>query len=178
METLFASIKKFKNYNKDAIYFENKVVSYKTLYSNILKMANYLSELGIKEKDVVTLVLPNIPSCIYAFYALNGLGAIQNILHPLTPLKKIKESMKETNSKYLITLGTLYHDIKKEEVTDIKYILANAYYDKGIVYRKLFNLKYKLPNNKNNIYNLDLYNKKKEITYVYFFFYINVVYIQ
>ena len=42
-------------------------------------------EVVFNEKgDVVTVVLPNIPLTIYTFYALNALGVIQNILHPLS----------------------------------------------------------------------------------------------
>lgn len=162
METLYESIAKYQNKDIVAMYYENKKINYKTLISNIHKMVNYLREEGIKEGDVVTLVLPNVPSCIYAFYALNAIGAIENILHPLTPLPKIIESMEKTKSKVLITLGTLYQEINKNYYdSDIKFFLVNPMYDNNLLMRKMFYLKFKKPKGK-NIYNLEDFRKHSD----------------
>ena len=63
------------------------------MYDNVLKLATFFKRLGIKKGDVVTLVLPNIPQCIYSIYALNVIGAIINILHQLTKFVNILVKM-------------------------------------------------------------------------------------
>ena len=106
--TLFESLLKYKNCKHKALYFSNKSISFEKLIFNIQKMVNYLRQSGIKKDDVVTVVLPNVPVTIYLFYALNALGAILNIIHPLTPFNGIVESMEKTNSKHVVLLQTLY----------------------------------------------------------------------
>ena len=74
--------------------------------------------------------MPNIPTTIYAFYALNALGVIQNIIHPLTFFENIIKSMKETNSNNVILLSTYYQEnnqIIQDSASSIpyKFILEN-----------------------------------------------------
>ena len=78
--TLYDKIKNFENSGVNALYFENKNITYKTLLSNIRKLMSYFRSKGISKGDVVSVVLPNLPSSIYTFYALNALGVVQNII--------------------------------------------------------------------------------------------------
>ena len=67
---LYERILNYNNSDINALYYNNKSISYKQMMINIRKMANFLSLKGIKKGDVVTVVLPNIPVTIYTFYAL------------------------------------------------------------------------------------------------------------
>ena len=100
MLTLYESLKRNENINVNALYFENKSYTFKEVVKNVEKMVTYLQNKGIKENDVVTVVLPNVPVTIYLFYALNAIGAIQNIVHPLTPAKQIIKTIIATNCSF------------------------------------------------------------------------------
>ena len=49
-------------------YFDNRI-SYNEFFNNIDICARSLRSHGVKEKDVVTICLPNMPEALYAFYA-------------------------------------------------------------------------------------------------------------
>lgn len=161
---LYENILKYNNSEVNALYYNNKCISYKELMINIRKMANFLYENGINKDDVVTVVLPNIPVTIYTFYALNALGVIQNIIHPLTSFDNIIKSMEKTNSKCVILLSTFYKENQnKINNLNYKFFFANPLNDNSIFEKYAFYLKYPKPKRKDNIYLLDKFNLSKEI---------------
>ena len=101
----------FANYddkkNDVAICFLYKKFSYGFLKNEVDKVACFLVEQGIKKGDVVTVALPNIPSSVSVFYAINKIGAIANMVHPLVPFSLLKERMIQTNSKLLFAFDLL-----------------------------------------------------------------------
>ena len=86
---------KFKSYQ----YFGKKV-SYKKFIKQIDRCSYSLKKLNLKKGDIVTICLPNIPEALILFYALNKMGVIANMLHPLSAEEEIKQSLNRTNSKY------------------------------------------------------------------------------
>lgn len=92
-------------------YFNTKV-KYKDLIKKVDKIAISFKKLGVKKGDVVTICLPNVPEAIISVYALNKLGAIANMIHPLSAEEEIRESLTSTNSKYLIMIDMFYSKIK------------------------------------------------------------------
>ena len=42
-----------------------------------------LKTIGVRENDKVTIAMPNCPQAIYMFYAVNLIGGIANMIHPL-----------------------------------------------------------------------------------------------
>ena len=81
-------------------YFNNRI-SYHELFDNIDVCARALRSFGVKEKDVVTICLPNMPEAIYVIYACNKIGAIADIIHPLSSPEQVKFYLKE-NQKVII----------------------------------------------------------------------------
>ena len=83
-----------------ALYYKGKKISFASLIKRIDETADILvNVLNIKENDIVTISQPNIPSVVVLFYAVNKIGAIANLLHPLTPFNQVKSIMDRTNSK-------------------------------------------------------------------------------
>lgn len=154
--TLYEKILKYNDQDLNALYFENKTITYKTLLTNVRKLVSYFIDKGIKKGQVITVSLPNIPSTIYTFYALDAIGAIQNIVHPLTPVNKIIETMKETNSECAILLATTYQDnIELFNSIDYKFFFANPMQDKSLIMRYAFYLKFKKVKENNHLFLLD-----------------------
>ena len=107
METLYQSLLKYNDSKITALYFENKKYSFKQLLINVRKMVTYLKEKGIKKNDIVTIVLPNVPVTVYLFYALDAIGAIQNIVHPLTPINQIINTRKNLIHNFISIIAPL-----------------------------------------------------------------------
>ena len=98
--------------NNDSYIYFGKRVKYKTFIKQIDKAALAFKALNVKKGDVVTLCLPNVPEVLICFYALNKIGAIANMVHPLSAEEEIKEAVLSTKSKYLIMLDSFYSKIK------------------------------------------------------------------
>ena len=102
-----------KNYpNLNAFEFMGKTMTFPQLQKAVDVCAKALVEIGVKEKDFVTVCLPNVPHAIIIFYAINKVGAIANMIHPLSAPKEIEYCMNLVESKYVITTNFLYKNIK------------------------------------------------------------------
>lgn len=146
-----------------AIYFKNKTITYREMHQNIRKAIAYFQRLGVKEGDAVTVSLPNIPTCIYTLYALNALGAVQNIVHPLSPATEIIRTAKETNSVLTVVLSTLYKEHGKQFAeSGIKTAFANPMWDVSLRMRTACNLKYGKAKSTGVLYDLERFRQEKE----------------
>lgn len=107
-------------------YFGNRI-SYNEFFNNINTCARALRSFGVKEKDIVTICLPNIPEAIYIFYACNKIGAIADIVHPLSSGEQIKFYLKENKSRFLFLVDFNYSNYKEiiEETLVYKTILIS-----------------------------------------------------
>ena len=116
-----------------AICFLYKKFSYAFLKKEIDSIACFLKNNGIKKGDVVTVALPNIPSSVSVFYAVNKIGAIANMVHPLVPYQVLKQHMQNTKSKLLFAFDLLldnYFDELVQDGFDVVVCKANDYLSK------------------------------------------------
>ena len=104
------STKKYPN--NTAIKYMGKKINYKKLLRKIDNCAKGFYDLGIRKGDIVTILLPNVPEVLISLYALNKIGAIANMTHPLSAEEEIKETLISTNSKFLIIYDAQYEKIK------------------------------------------------------------------
>ena len=88
--------------SETALYYFNSQMTYAELMHEIDKASKALRADGFDPKDVVTICLPNIPQAVILFYAINRMGGICNMLHPLSPAAEIVETMEKTNSPCLL----------------------------------------------------------------------------
>lgn len=92
-----------------AFDFMGKSTTYKKMVQNIEQCAKGLKTLGVREGDRVTIALPNCPQAIYMFYAVNLIGGICNMIHPLSAEKEIEFYLNASKSVTAITLDQFYH---------------------------------------------------------------------
>ena len=92
-------------------YFENRI-SYNDFFKSINTCARALREFGVKEKDIVTICLPNMPEAIYVFYACNKIGAVADIIHPLSSPEQVKFYLQESKSRFLFLVDFNYEKMK------------------------------------------------------------------
>ena len=92
-----------------AFDFMGKSTTYRKMLSEIETCARALKTIGIREGDKVTIAMPNCPQAIYLFYAVNLVGGIANMIHPLSAEKEIEFYLNESESVTAITLDQFYH---------------------------------------------------------------------
>ena len=125
-----------------ALSYMKKNFSYNTLVDMINKSAAGFVSLGIKKGDVVTICMPNVPQAVYMMYALNRIGAIASMIHPLSAVKEIVYYLKEVNSRVIVTLDQFYGkiaEVEKEHELD-HVIITSAADELGVVKSSLFKL--------------------------------------
>ena len=99
-----------------AITFGSKTKMSKIVH-DIDAVAAYLNEIGIVKGDAVTVFLPTTVHAFVSFYALNKIGVIANIVHPLTSPEGLIESINITKTKAVFILDILaaqYVDVINE----------------------------------------------------------------
>lgn len=100
------TIEKYPQYI--AMEFMGRKITYRKLGQMINLCAQSLYACGIREGDRVTICLPNCPQAIYWFYAINKIGGIANMVHPLSAESEIAFYMNDSHSKAAITLDQFY----------------------------------------------------------------------
>ena len=114
-KSIYNYMKESVGADKDFIalnYFENKI-SYNEMFDNINICARALRSYGVKEGDIVTICLPNMPEALYAFYACNKIGAIVDIIHPLSSPEQVKFYLNESKSRFLFLVDFDYEKFEK-----------------------------------------------------------------
>lgn len=109
--SMFEALQKIaeKYPNNIAFDFMGRSTTYKTLISRIERCAMALRTIGVRENDRVTIAMPNCPQAVYMFYAINLIGAVANMIHPLSAEKEIEFYLNESKSVTAITLDQFYH---------------------------------------------------------------------
>ena len=111
--------------NRTALEYFHMEVSYKDLIKRINRVAAALKALGVKKGEPVTVCMPNTPESVYAFYAINEIGAIANMVHPLSSEKEIEEYLNQSHSKVMLCVDIAYK--KTENIiknTDIERLVV------------------------------------------------------
>ena len=131
------------NYPKNvAIQYLGKKIKYNQLIRSIDMAANGFYSLGVRKGDIVTVLLPNIPEALITLYALNKIGAIANMTHPLSAEEEIKETLESTQSKYLIIYDARYDKIEPfiDHIEMEKVIFVSPGDSLGFFKRTFYNL--------------------------------------
>ena len=94
--------------NYIAYDFMGGKVKYKDFIRKVDECARALAAIGVKEGERVTICMPNAPQAVIMFYAVNKVGAVANMVHPLSSEKEIEFYLKESASAVCITLDQFY----------------------------------------------------------------------
>ena len=91
-----------------AFDFMGKSTTYSELVENIRLCAAALKAMGLQPGDKLTIAMPNCPQGIFLFYAVNLIGGIANMIHPLSAEKEIEFYLNESGSVAAVTLDQFY----------------------------------------------------------------------
>ncbi|MBQ9890921.1 MAG: acyl--CoA ligase [Firmicutes bacterium] len=98
--------------NYVAFDFMGRATTYREFYKNIEACARSLRTIGVRPGDTVTIAMPNCPQGIYMFYAVNMVGAVASMVHPLSSEKELEFYINEAESVLVVTLDQFYHKIE------------------------------------------------------------------
>ena len=98
-----------KKYPNNVAYdFMGKKTTYREFAQNVEVCARALKAIGIREGDKLTICMPNCPQTVVIFYAVNLVGAIANMVHPLSSENEIRYFLEESESVAAISLDQFY----------------------------------------------------------------------
>ena len=96
-------------YPKNIAYeFMGKKTTFAEFMERIDRTAKAYLAMGIGRGDRVTICMPNCPQALDSFYALNRIGAVSNMIHPLSAASEIKFYLDFSKSKAILTLDQFY----------------------------------------------------------------------
>ena len=96
-----------------AITYFGTHIKYRDLVKKIDTVADKFLAMGVKKFDIVTILSANIPEAVIAFYVLNKIGAVANMLHPLLSQNEIKQALNTYDTKYLLALDITLKNVDK-----------------------------------------------------------------
>lgn len=155
VEMVLQSAKKWPD-NVAYSYYGHKV-TYKNFVKKIEKAAMALKNYGVKEGDRVTICMPNTPEGITMVYAVNMVGAICNMVHPLSSEKELEYYIKAAESRYVLVFDAVFDKIYKlKDSANLQRIIVVRPSDGlGFLKQKMYKLlhvkKVKLPTNDSRV---------------------------
>ncbi len=111
-----------------AIDYFGKKYTYRTLLKAVENISHSYYKMGVRKGDIVTVLMPNTPEAVISVYALNRLGAVGNIVHPLSAQEEIKNYLVSCKCKFLLCVDKCFDKIKNviEETYLEKIVIASA----------------------------------------------------
>lgn len=142
--------------NTAYVYYGHKV-TYKNFVKKIEKTARALKNYGVKEGDRVTICMPNTPEGITMVYAVNMVGAVCNMVHPLSSEKELEYYIKVAESKYVLVFDAVFDKIYRlRDTAQLERIIVVRPSDglgflKQRMYKLLHVKKVRLPSNDSRV---------------------------
>ena len=128
--SMFQAVENIAKKYPDQVAFDfmGRSTTYKKLVEETERCAKALKSIGVRENDKVTIAMPNCPQAIYMFYAVNLIGGIANMIHPLSAEKEIEFYLNESESVTAITLDQFYDKFERirENTKVINIIIASV----------------------------------------------------
>ena len=109
-DTMSGAVLKTAEREKDfpALSFMGRKISYTELASNIEAASRSFAALGVKAGQRVMVCMPNAPQAVYSLYALNRIGAVATMVHPLSAVGEIEYFLNEASCDVAVTLDQFY----------------------------------------------------------------------
>lgn len=129
-----------------AYQFQGKKTTYNDFVKKIERTAKAFFAAGIRRGDRVTICMPNTPQAVDSFYALNRIGAVPVMIHPLSAPGEIEFFVKKTSSRAILTLDMFYEKVEsalQSEKDTVKIIVTQIKDELPVPLNLLYPLKVK-----------------------------------
>ncbi len=112
---------------KIAMTFYRDKISYEKLYEKIDEAARILTSIGVKSKERILVLMPNVPETAYTMYGASKIGAVTDYVDPRpdsidfeVSARKILTIAQEEGSKYIVALDLCYLSMIKPIENELK----------------------------------------------------------
>ena len=92
-------------------YFDTQI-TYKDLIKKINKVAAALKAIGAEKGERISICMPNTPEAIYMLYAVNEIGAVANMIHPLSSEMEIEDYLNQADSRIILCIDISYPKVE------------------------------------------------------------------
>lgn len=106
VQFLLDAVQRFPNHV--AIHFLGKNMTYRELHADALKLAAGLMSLGIARGDRISIMLPNCPQSVVAYYGALMAGGIVVQTNPLYVERELEHQLRDSGAVAIITVDLLY----------------------------------------------------------------------
>jgi len=119
-----------KSPDNRAVIFLDSVITYRELDEKVDRLATAFTNLGIKQGDVVAIMLPNSPQFVTVFYACQRVGIITTAINPTYKPLEVKHQLNDSRAKALVVLDSVYESPGKIlDETGVKYLIGTNIVD-------------------------------------------------
>lgn len=87
-------------------------ITYRDLFNRSRLVARALKELGVKDDEIIPLIVPNVPEARYFIYGNSYLGSTSYPISPLMPASDLERIIKENGIKNLVVFDAFYEKYK------------------------------------------------------------------
>ena len=122
-------------------YFNNQI-TYKEFIKKTNKIAAALKAIGAKRGERITICMPNTPEAVYALYAVNEIGAVANMIHPLSSEKEIEDYLNQASSRIMFCIDIAYPKVEAviKNTTVEQIIVVSATRSMDLIVRIIYKL--------------------------------------
>ena len=112
-KTMYRMIREISvQYPRETAYqFYDIRTPYETFVGKIDRAARAFAAAGVALGDAVTICMPNTPQAIDCFYALDKIGAVANMIHPLSAQNEIAFYLTISESRFILTVDLFYEKV-------------------------------------------------------------------
>ena len=113
--TMYNALVNTANKYPDSIAYDfmGNESTYQQLIKQIDQCAKALASLGLQKGDRMTISMPTTPQGVICFYAINKIGAIASMIHPLSPPKQIEFFLNLSKSVFALTIDSVYPNFEQ-----------------------------------------------------------------
>ncbi|MCS1351535.1 AMP-binding protein [Mechercharimyces sp. CAU 1602] len=116
--------------DREVIHFMGKRMTYSQLQDHVYRLANALRGLGIKKGDRISLMLPNSPQAVIAYYASLYLGAVVVQTNPLYMERELEHQLNDSEAETIICLDLVYPKVANVKAqTKLKQVIVTSIKD-------------------------------------------------
>ncbi len=110
--------------DKPAIFYKERTICYGELERNILKLATFLKNNGLRPQQRVALALPNSPAFLYAYLGISRAGGVVLPLHLQQTAQELLYILEDGEAAFLITNSAIAEKFK--ETGNFKILLMDS----------------------------------------------------
>ncbi len=141
--TMYEGFKESADKRKDApcFYYYGATLTWNEVSDMIDTIAAAMVACGVKKGDRVTICAPNMPQCIAAIYAVNKIGAVASMLHPLSVKSEAEYAVKLVGAKFAFCFDVSEKAFDGMDITLVK--CPTAYYFPKTLMGTIYKMGYK-----------------------------------